>query len=199
MTQIQRMIAITVSAALLLSAFALGKMTSTSDPSAAEKNAAMVSANNPTAASTVAASAANPDAQAFYLTDYKTGYDEGFQQGKTGQGTSVLNSMRTGFNDGFKEGYSAGTETRLAPQPIQTRTVVQPTSYKQARSQVVYQDRPAYHQPRRSSKMRTALTIAAPAAVGAGIGALAGGKKGAGAGALIGGGGGLLYHLFKNR
>ncbi len=198
MTQIQRMIAITVSAALLLSAFALGKMSNTSDPVAAEKNAATVSANNPTAATT-AVSTVNPDAQAFYLTDYKTGYDEGFQQGKTGQGTSVLNSMRTGFNDGFKEGYSAGTETRLAPQPVQTRTVVQPTSYRQARSQVVYQERPAYQQPRRSSKMRTALTIAAPAAVGAGIGALAGGKKGAGAGALIGGGGGVLYHLFKNR
>ncbi len=195
MTQIQRMIAITVSAALLLSAFALGKMSNTSDPVAAEKNAATVSANNPTAATT----AANPDAQTFYLTDYKTGYDEGYQQGKTGEGTSVMNSMRTGFNDGFKEGYSAGTETRLAPQPVQTRTVVQPTSYRQARSQVVYQERPAYHQPRRSSKMRTALTIAAPAAVGAGIGALAGGKKGAGAGALIGGGGGVLYHLFKNR
>lgn len=198
MTQIQRVIAITVSAALLLSAFALGKVSNSSDPTAAEKSAALVSSNSPTAVTT-AVSAANPDTQAFYLTDFKTGYDEGLQQGKTGQGTSVMNSSRTGFNEGFKEGYGAGTESRLQPQSVQTRTVVQPT-YRASRSQVVYQDRPAYRQPsRRSSKMRTALTIAAPAAVGAGIGALAGGKKGAGAGALIGGGGGLLYHLFKNR
>jgi hypothetical protein len=43
------------------------------------------------------------------------------------------------------------------------------------------------------------LTIGAPAAIGAGVGALAGGKKGAGAGALIGGGGGALYYLIKNK
>jgi hypothetical protein len=43
------------------------------------------------------------------------------------------------------------------------------------------------------------LRIAAPAAIGAGIGAIAGGKRGAGAGALIGGGGGALYHLLKHR
>jgi hypothetical protein len=43
------------------------------------------------------------------------------------------------------------------------------------------------------------LRIAAPAALGAGIGVLAGGKKGAAAGALLGGGGGALYHLFQSR
>jgi hypothetical protein len=43
------------------------------------------------------------------------------------------------------------------------------------------------------------LTIAAPAALGAGIGAIAGGGRGAGAGALIGGGGGALYYLLKHR
>jgi len=43
------------------------------------------------------------------------------------------------------------------------------------------------------------LTIAAPAAIGAGIGGIARGGKGAGIGALLGGGGGALYHLYKNR
>ena len=43
------------------------------------------------------------------------------------------------------------------------------------------------------------LTVAAPAAVGAGIGAIAGGGKGAGVGALIGGGGGALFYLLKHR
>jgi hypothetical protein len=42
------------------------------------------------------------------------------------------------------------------------------------------------------------LTIAAPAAVGAGIGAIVGGGKGAGVGALIGGGGGALFYLLKH-
>ncbi|HQR32887.1 MAG TPA: hypothetical protein PLK30_09125, partial [Blastocatellia bacterium] len=65
--------------------------------------------------------------------------------------------------------------------------------------QTVY--KPATYPTKRhgSSKLKTALTIAAPAAIGAGIGAAAGGKKGAGVGALIGGGGGALYHLIKNR
>lgn len=55
------------------------------------------------------------------------------------------------------------------------------------------------YKQRRNSKTKTILRIAAPAAIGAGIGALAGGKKGAGVGALLGGGGGALYHLYKSR
>ncbi|MFY9573919.1 MAG: hypothetical protein WAV20_21180, partial [Blastocatellia bacterium] len=51
----------------------------------------------------------------------------------------------------------------------------------------------------RNSTRNLALTIAGPAAVGAGIGALVGGGKGAGIGALVGGGGGALFHLLKNR
>lgn len=42
------------------------------------------------------------------------------------------------------------------------------------------------------------LTVAAPAAVGAGIGAIAGGGKGAGIGAAIGGGGGALFYLLRH-
>jgi hypothetical protein len=51
----------------------------------------------------------------------------------------------------------------------------------------------------RNSTRNLALTVVGPAAVGAGIGAIAGGGKGAGVGALIGGGGGALYYLLKNR
>lgn len=42
------------------------------------------------------------------------------------------------------------------------------------------------------------LSVIAPAAVGAGIGAIAGGGKGAGIGAAIGGGGGALFYLLKH-
>jgi hypothetical protein len=50
---------------------------------------------------------------------------------------------------------------------------------------------------RRSSRTRALLTIGAPAAIGAGIGALFGGGKGAGIGALLGGGGGAAYYLTR--
>ena len=51
----------------------------------------------------------------------------------------------------------------------------------------------------RHSTRDAILTVAAPAAVGAGIGAIAGGGKGAGVGALIGGGGGALFYLLRHR
>lgn len=46
---------------------------------------------------------------------------------------------------------------------------------------------------------RAILTVGAPAAIGAGIGALLSGKKGAAVGALLGGGGGAAYYLIKKR
>ncbi|HVF90443.1 MAG TPA: hypothetical protein VNH22_10275 [Blastocatellia bacterium] len=46
---------------------------------------------------------------------------------------------------------------------------------------------------------RALLTVGAPAAVGAGVGALLSGKKGALVGALLGGGGGAAYYLVKRR
>src|SRR5215510_2078555 len=45
---------------------------------------------------------------------------------------------------------------------------------------------------------RAVLTVAAPAAVGAGVGAILGGGKGAGIGALLGGGGGAFYYLLRH-
>lgn len=48
------------------------------------------------------------------------------------------------------------------------------------------------------STRNLALTVVAPAAVGAGIGAIAGGGKGAGIGALVGGGGGALFYLLRH-
>jgi len=51
----------------------------------------------------------------------------------------------------------------------------------------------------RNSTGKAVLTVAGPAAVGAGVGAIMGGGKGAGIGALIGGGGGALYYLVRNR
>jgi len=46
---------------------------------------------------------------------------------------------------------------------------------------------------------RALLNIGAPAALGAGVGAIVGGGKGAGVGALLGGGGGAAYYLLRHR
>lgn len=54
-----------------------------------------------------------------------------------------------------------------------------------------------YGRRRGHSTRRALLTIGAPAAIGAGIGALLGGGKGAGVGALLGGGGGAAYYLVR--
>jgi hypothetical protein len=87
--------------------------------------------------------------------------------------------------------YALSAVSAAAPQ--------QQMSYAAHRRPVSYS--PAFYQrrERRTSKTRTALRIAAPAAIGAGIGAMAGGKKGAGVGALLGGGSGAIYHLIKSR
>jgi hypothetical protein len=55
-----------------------------------------------------------------------------------------------------------------------------------------------YYRGRRSTG-NLVLSVAAPAAIGAGVGAIAGGGKGAGIGALVGAGGGALYYLLKHR
>lgn len=77
----------------------------------------------------------------------------------------------------------------VAPQP----------TYSSHRHNVVYRRTRYTRRSRSGSKLKTALRIAAPAALGAGIGVLAGGKKGAAVGALIGGGSGAVYHLYKSR
>ena len=55
-----------------------------------------------------------------------------------------------------------------------------------------------YGRYRDHSTRNLVLSVVAPAAVGAGIGAIAGGGKGAGIGAAIGGGGGALFYLLKH-
>ncbi|HEX4947105.1 MAG TPA: hypothetical protein VFZ34_10590 [Blastocatellia bacterium] len=79
------------------------------------------------------------------------------------------------------------------PYPI-SQTTLSPN-----KRDVAYSTSTSYQRRRSTTKTRTALRIAAPAAIGAGVGALAGGKKGAAVGALLGGGGGALYHLYKSR
>jgi len=202
MTKSQRILAIVLGAAMLISGFAFGRMAEPPKTVAEESKAALATAPAPsgspmTEASPVApaeTTAAASENQAFYLSDFKTGYTDGYNAGTSGQSSSVNNSTRAGYNDGFKNGYADGFQSRAKQATARPATVTHVS-----RQEVVY--RPSGSRVRRSgdSKLKTVLTIAAPAAIGAGIGAAAGGGRGAAAGALIGGGGGALYHVIKNR
>lgn len=203
MTKGQRFISLALAGVLAVSGFAIGRWTDTTTANANEPEAAL---------STVQPSAlpvANNANSPFYLTDYKTGYNDGFNAAATGQANNAIDNSRPGYNEGFKAGYANGYQGQVRPQPVQlnalgeraapavatpVRTTTRVVRNYEPANRTVYVERKP-----RNSKLKTALTIAAPAAIGAGVGAIAGGKKGAGVGALIGGGGGALYHLFKNR
>lgn len=209
MNTVKRKIAtIALPVALVASGFALDRLT-VSRPASAIAEPQAQAFNNPTAATLPVKNAANNvgvgnGEHDFYLSDYKQGYSEGFRQARNNEEASLVNSSRPGYNEGFKAGYADGyqeeAEDSTKASYSQSPVIAQPVVYRQRRA---YAARPyTYSEPRRSRmgpKTKAALRIAAPAAIGAGIGALAGGKKGAGVGALIGGGGGALYHLFKER
>jgi hypothetical protein len=103
----------------------------------------------------------------------------------------------TNYEDGYRAGYRDGHQDCSTSQNTSS---VRRTSYARRyapRTRVA--GARYYAAPRRGHSTRNMiLTIAGPAAVGAGIGAIARGGKGAGIGALIGGGGGALYHLIKH-
>ena len=90
--------------------------------------------------------------------------------------------------------YRGVAGTRYYSQPYYGSTYSRPYYGNVAGSR--YYGQPYY---RGHSTRNLALTVAAPAAIGAGIGAIAGGGKGAGIGALVGGGGGALYYLLRHR
>ncbi|HMV49984.1 MAG TPA: hypothetical protein PLD20_10515 [Blastocatellia bacterium] len=190
MTVKQRVLAIAIVCALLLSGFAFGRlMDSPSKISAEESTATALN----TSASTTAPNTSSdrgPGSQ-FYLQDFKAGYADGFNSARTGETPTPVASNVVGYDEGFKQGYADSYQSRLKANNVAPAT-------SRATQQVTYRSS-APAQRKSGSKLKTALTIAAPAAIGAGIGAAAGGGKGAAIGALIGGGGGAAYHLIKNR
>jgi hypothetical protein len=107
----------------------------------------------------------------------------------------------SGYEDGYRAGYRDAQQDCTTARPV-ARSYSGTRSYSGSR---YYAPRRRvagvrYVEPRRGHSTRNMiLTIAAPAALGAGVGAIAGGKKGAGVGALLGGGGGALYYLLKHR
>lgn len=185
MTLKQRAIVIGIVCALLLSGFAFGRITSSPSSTSAEAARSSLVSSQPNDNRTAYS------AGAFYLQDFKNGYDDGFNSRMTGEIPTGVATDPAGYNEGFKQGYADSYKTELK--------TAQPTVIYRNGQQTVYKPSRVVVQRRGNSKLKTALTIAAPAALGAGIGALAGGGKGAAVGALLGGGGGAAYHLYKNR
>jgi len=113
-------------------------------------------------------------------------------------GNTSATAGQTTYEDGYRAGYRDGHQDCST---TQNTSSVRRSSYAPRyapRTRVA--GARYYAAPRRGHSTRNMiLTIAGPAAVGAGIGAIAKGGKGAGIGALLGGGGGALYHLIKRR
>ena len=103
----------------------------------------------------------------------------------------------TTYEDGYRAGYRDGHQDCST---TQNTSSVRRTGYSRRyapRTRVA--GARYYSETRRGHSTRNMiLRIAGPAAVGAGIGAIARGGKGAGIGALIGGGGGALYQLIRH-
>jgi len=114
---------------------------------------------------------------------------------------SGTSSVQSNYEDGYRAGYRDGHQDCASGR---ASTVAGSSGvrgrYYTPRARTRVAGARYYASPRRGHSTRNMiLTIAGPAAVGAGIGAIARGGKGAGIGALLGGGGGALYYLFKHR
>ena len=113
--------------------------------------------------------------------------------------TSSATGGQTTYEDGYRAGYRDGHQDCATTQNTSSvRRAYYAPRYSSGRARVA--GARYYAAPRRGHSTRNMiLRIAAPAAIGAGIGAIAKGGKGAGIGALLGGGGGALYHLLRHR
>lgn len=199
MTIQHKLIAASLIGLLLLTGFIVGRTTISSATSAAEASPATLNH----AEAQPANQAAQPGEEVaskdqFYLSDFKTGYNDGYQAGTKGMtGPATVETDRAGYNEGYKEGYTDAYQTENGEPDAR------PAVRTASRQRVVYRtvNQPVYRTTARKgrSKLKTALTIGAPAAIAAGIGAMFAGKKGAGIGALLGGGGGAIYELRKRR
>ena len=168
--------------------------------------AAMTETSPPRTAGLVPAAQWRPDSAATPVPDSSQAARDAAQAGQP-------NSATEGYDDGYRVGYkdgqrdceqshaAAASSARPATRYYATRTRTTRHYYatrSYARSGVAGV---AYVAPRKHnhSVRNMILTVAAPAALAAGIGGIAGGGKGAGIGALLGGGGGALYYLLKHK
>lgn len=117
-------------------------------------------------------------------------YDSSANTSGTADQTKYEDGYRAGYRDGHQDCGSTQTASSVRRTRYYSRGYAPRTRVAGAR----------YYEPARRghSTRNMILRIAAPAAIGAGIGGIVRGGKGAGIGALLGGGGGALYHLIKH-
>src|SRR5262249_12371786 len=161
--------------------------------------AAMNDAPQQSPAASTTASQLHQDAATYPISDTA-------QAARSTPQSDTTDSAKPGYDEGYRVGYQDG-ERDCQQAHLAARRSVRPARYYSTRH--YYASRSyrrsgvagvAYAAPRRDHSTRNMiLTMAAPAALGAGIGGIAGGGKGAGIGALLGGGGGALYYLIKHR
>lgn len=148
----------------------------------------------------VLSSGSHKDAQAALAQTQQSAYTQSPEQAgpsneSSANATGTTGSSQPSYEDGYRTGYRDGHQdcTSGTNTAATVRRAYYPRRVRVAGARY-------YAQPRRGHSTRNMiLTMAGPAAVGAGIGAIAHGGKGAGIGALLGGGGGALYYLFKHR
>jgi len=139
----------------------------------------------PSASSSAPAASTQPDSSSYASSTNPTG----------------TNQTAVGYEDGYRAGYRDGHSdcSTRASVTRSSGSYVRRSSYARSYAPRTRVAGVRYVAQRRGHSTRNMiLRIAAPAAIGAGIGGIAGGGKGAGIGALIGGGGGALYHLIKH-
>jgi len=139
--------------------------------------------SEPTTLAQTSQSAQTPSAQ-------PGSYDSSANTSGTAEQTKYEDGYRAGYRDGHQDCSSTQSASSVRRSSYAGR-------YSAPRTRVAGT---RYYEPvrRGHSTRNMILRIAAPAAIGAGIGAIAKGGKGAGIGALLGGGGGALYHLIKH-
>ena len=119
--------------------------------------------------------------------------EQAYESSANASGAANPTTYEDGYRAGYRDGHQDCSTTR-------NTSSVRRTSYARRyapRTRVA--GARYYAETRRGHSTRNMiLRIAGPAAVGAGIGAIAHGGKGAGIGALIGGGGGALYQLIRH-
>jgi hypothetical protein len=102
------------------------------------------------------------------------------------------------YQPGFQQAGYAPVAPLDNTQIVRTAYPQQVVRREAAPRQVVTQRTERVYQPKRSVK-KSAVIIGSSAGVGAGIGAVVGGKKGAGIGAVLGGGGAAVWDQITRR
>ncbi len=107
----------------------------------------------------------------------------------------LLGTMANGIYSGTIRAFNPANDNAVYAPAVHRTHLVQPRTVYVSDTSYAASSTPVYQAHRKRSWEKEVLIVGGSAGAGAGIGALAGGKKGAGIGALSGGIAGLVYDL----